>query len=88
MSQSAREEVARTGLQRVVLALPEGDIAEDLVDAFVRAGYQPHRVGSPEATTLALAYKEPAAVLIDGSFLEAAGFQLLDSVRISAPGVP
>ncbi len=88
MSHSTREEVARPSAQRVVLAVPDGEWADAISEAFARAGYRPHRCPSPEAATLALSYRDPSAVILDASFIQAAGFRLLDAVRIAAPGVP
>ncbi len=88
MSQPTRKETVPTDSPRVVLALPDGEWSDELAAAFSRAGYLPHRAPSPEATTLALSYRQPAALVLDAAFLRAAGFRLLDGVRIAAPGVP
>ena len=88
MSRPTREEVARTEAPWVVLAVPEGEWGEALCEAFERAGFYPHRTPSPDSITLALAYRSPSAILLDASFIDKAGFRILDSIRISAPHVP
>ncbi len=88
MPQPTRDETARIETPRVVLAVPDGDWADDLAQALSRAGYLPHRTPSPEAASLALSYRTPEALILDADFIESAGFRFLDSVRIAAPGVP
>ena len=88
MAQPARGKLTRLTAPRVVLALPEGSPSDSLAQAFQRAGYVTHRVGSPQALTLALSYREPAAVLVDAEFLRKLGFRLLDAIRVSAPEAP
>ncbi len=86
MSTSNTEKKARA--PRVVVAAPDGDSSEALADALARGGYDPHRTPSPESTTLAVSYRSPDAVFLDGTFLERSGFRLLDSIHLSAPGMP
>ena len=88
MSKSSPQEPGMARLPRVVLAVPDEDWGKELADALHRAGYVPHRTPSPEITSLAVAYRDPAAVILDGSFVQSAGFRFLDSIRMTAPGVP
>jgi putative nucleotidyltransferase with HDIG domain len=88
VSQPTRKETIQADSPRVVLAVPDGEWSDELASAFSRAGYLPHRTPSPEATTLALSYREPAALVLDATFIRSAGFRMLDGLRIAAPGVP
>ena len=83
-----QREASQTRLPRVVLAVPDEDWGKELADALHRAGYVPHRTSSPEITSLAVAYRDPAAVILDASLVRAAGFRFMDSIRMTAPGAP
>jgi DNA-binding response OmpR family regulator len=82
----SRADVQRS--PRVVLALPESDAMKELADTLHRAGFLPHKTPSPETASLAVAYRDPVAILIDASFLKASGFRFLDSIRTAARDVP
>jgi DNA-binding response OmpR family regulator len=82
----SRADVQRS--PRVVLALPESEGIQDLADTLHRAGFLPHKTPSPETASLAVAYRDPVAVLLDASFLRASGFRFLDSLRMTARDVP
>jgi putative nucleotidyltransferase with HDIG domain len=73
---------------RVVLALPDEDWARELAESLHRAGFVPHRAPSPDTASLAVLYRNPAAVFLDASFIATAGYRYFDSLRANAPDVP
>lgn len=85
-NRQSRADVQRS--PRVVLAVPESEGTQELADTLHRAGFLPHKTPSPETASLAVAYREPVAILLDASFLKASGFRYLDSMRMTARDVP
>jgi putative nucleotidyltransferase with HDIG domain len=83
-----KKEVKEKDSTRIVLAIPDEEWAEELSDAFQRAGFTPHRTPSAETAVLAAGYRTPLAVLLDGTLLETSGFQLLDALRLQGSGAP
>jgi HD-GYP domain-containing protein (c-di-GMP phosphodiesterase class II)/CheY-like chemotaxis protein len=75
-------------LPRVVLVVPDEEWVKVLSDAVHRAGFLPHRAPSAETATLAVTYREPAAVIVDAGTLRATGFTFVDMLRASAPNAP
>lgn len=84
----SKNEQSDLASMRVVLALPDSDWADELIQAFLRAGFVPHRTPSAETAALAVGYRAPIAVLVDGDLLDTAGFQLLDAFRRQSGGTP
>lgn len=88
MTASSRAGATAAPQERVLVAAPQDPWVRELCDILYRSGFIPHRATSPEAATLATCYRNPAAVLLDSSLLRSAGFQLLNSLRLSAPKLP
>jgi HD-GYP domain-containing protein (c-di-GMP phosphodiesterase class II) len=84
----SKNEKSDLASRRVVLALPESSWADELIQAFMRSGFVPHRTPSAETAALAVGYRSPLAVLVDADLLETAGVQLLDAFRREGGGTP
>ena len=84
----SKNEKSEATSMRIVLALPDSSWADELVQAFIRAGFLPHRTPTAETAALAVGYRNPLAVIVDAELLDTSGFQLLDGFRRQGTGTP